>query len=35
MNYGILGEIAPIFRPYIQTVYEELKLGKQDFTYQK
>lgn len=27
MASGILNEIAPVFRPYVQTVYEDLKLG--------
>lgn len=28
MSTGILNDVAPIFRPYIQTVFEDLKLGK-------
>lgn len=27
-NLGILNELEPVFRPYVQNVYEELKLGK-------
>lgn len=25
---GVLNEISPAFRPYIQCVYQDLKLGK-------
>lgn len=25
---GIVNNIAPVFRPYVQNVYQELKLGK-------
>ncbi|CAK1553561.1 unnamed protein product [Leptosia nina] len=26
-NLGIVGEISPVFRPYIQTIYQDLKIG--------
>lgn len=28
MSSGIIHDIAPILRPYVQTVFEDLKLGK-------
>lgn len=26
-NLGFLNEISPMFRPYIQSIYQDLKLG--------